>query len=131
MLNDIQSYSYIQPHRHLNPPKSEIILVIKGSITYITFSADGKIEEAIKLSNRSNKIGVDTEPDIYHTFFALEQDTVLFEIKTGPYKRTSDKDFANWAPRENSDECKEYLESLHKHTDNLFYKDIKNARQNQ
>ncbi len=124
MLNVIQPYSYIQPHRHSNPPKAETIIVLKGSLAYITFSEDGKIEEAIKLSNQSNKIGIDTEPSIYHTFFALEQDTVLFEIKPGPYQESSDKDFAKWAPRENSDNCRKYLESLYNFIDTPFSKSI-------
>jgi cupin fold WbuC family metalloprotein len=124
MLNIIQPDSYIQPHRHSNPPKAETIIVIKGSIAYITFSEDGKIEEVIKLSNQSNQIGIDTEPGIYHTFFALEKDTVLFEIKPGPYQKSLDKDFALWAPQENSEKCKEYLESLYKLIDSAFGEDI-------
>jgi cupin fold WbuC family metalloprotein len=100
MLNVIQPYSYVQPHRHSNPPKAESVIVIKGSIAYITFDQNGKVEETIKLSNQSNEIGFDTEPDIYHTFFALEQDTVLFEVKPGPYQKSLDKDFAKWAPQE-------------------------------
>jgi cupin fold WbuC family metalloprotein len=124
MLNAIQPYSYIQPHRHSNPPKTETIIVLRGAVGYISFSKEGKIEEAIKLSNLSKKIGIDTEPDIFHTFFALEQDTVLFEIKPGPYQQSSEKDFAKWAPRENSDKCKEYLESLYKLIDNQLGKGI-------
>ena len=117
MLNVIQPYSYVQPHRHSNPPKAETIIVLKGSLAYISFSKDGKIEEVIKLSNKSDNIGIDAEPNIYHTIFALEQDTVLFEIKPGPYQKSSDKDFAEWAPRENTDESREYLEFLYKIVD--------------
>jgi cupin fold WbuC family metalloprotein len=120
MLNVIQPYSYIPPHRHSNPPKAETIIVLKGFLAYIRFNENGKIEDAIKLSNQSNKIGIDTEPNVYHTFFALEQDTVLFEIKPGPYQKFSDKDFAKWAPGENTDSHKEYLKSLYKHIDSHF-----------
>ncbi len=112
MLNVIQPYSYVQPHRHSNPPKAETIIVLEGSLAYIAFSEEGKIEETTKLSNQSNMIGIDAEPDIYHTFFALEQDTVVFEIKPGPYERSSDKDFASWAPVEGSKGVTEYMKKI-------------------
>ncbi|MCI5146324.1 MAG: cupin fold metalloprotein, WbuC family [Candidatus Electrothrix sp. AR3] len=115
MLNVIQPYSYIQPHRHSNPPKAETLIVLKGSLACIVFDNEGKISKKMIISNQSNMIGVDMEPSIYHTFFALEKDTVLFEIKPGPYKKSSDKDFATWAPKENSKERKKYLESLYEH----------------
>ncbi|MDY6879157.1 MAG: WbuC family cupin fold metalloprotein [Thermodesulfobacteriota bacterium] len=124
MLNVIQPYSYVQPHRHSNPPKAETVIVLKGSLAYIIFNEDGRIEDAIKLSNQSDKIGIDTQPKTYHTFFALEQDTVLFEIKPGPYRKRSDKDLAEWAPKESTDNCKEYLESLYKHIDSRYNKGI-------
>ena len=37
MLNILQPGSYIRPHMHNNPPKSESIIVLNGSICYITF----------------------------------------------------------------------------------------------
>ena len=122
MLNVIQPYSYIQPHRHSDPPKAETIIVLKGLLAYIDFDEDGRVEEIIELSHESNKIGIDTEPGIFHTFFALEQDTVVFEIKAGPYQKSSDRDFAEWAPKENTENCREYLESLYRLVDNTFVK---------
>ena len=124
MLNVIQPHSYIQPHRHSNPPKDETIIVLTGLLAYIAFDKGGRVEEIIELSNQSNKIGVDTEPSIYHTFFALEQDTVVFEIKPGPYQKSSDRDFAKWAPRENTENSREYLESLYKLIDSTFSKGV-------
>jgi len=34
MLNAVQPMSYIQPHRHLDPPKAESFIVLKGSISF-------------------------------------------------------------------------------------------------
>ena len=124
MLNAIQPYSYIQPHRHSNPPKAETIIVLKGLLAFIAFDEDGRVEEIIELSNQSDKIGIDTEHGIYHTFLALEQDTVVFEIKAGPYQKSSDRDFAEWAPRENTENSREYLESLYKLIDSIFTKGV-------
>lgn len=113
MLNAIQPHSYIQPHRHLNPPKAESIVVLQGSVCYLTFSDAGAVDQRYVLGANRPSFGVDTQPGIFHTFLALEEDTVLFEVKPGPYEKSSDKDFAPWAPWEGSDETKAYLDQLY------------------
>jgi hypothetical protein len=42
----------------------------------------------------------------------LSEDTVLFEVKPGPYSEASYKDFAPWAPAEYSAKAEEYLHQL-------------------
>lgn len=113
MFNALQPMSYIQPHRHMIPPKDESILVVRGSICYVTFDDFGNIDQYFILSAGSAEFGVDTLAGIYHTFFALESDTVLFEVKPGPYKKDTDKDFAPWAPPEGSASAEIYLKKLY------------------
>jgi len=114
MLNVIQPYSYIQPHRHSDPPKAESILVVRGSIGYVTFDDLGTPNHLCVLGANAEWVGVDTDPGIFHTFFALEEDTVLFEVKPGPYERSVDKDFASWAPKEGTDAARAYMEELYR-----------------
>lgn len=111
MLNALQPGSYIQPHRHLSPPKAETIVVLRGSVMYVVFAKNGTVKEWICLAAGSEEFGIDTQPGVYHTFFALEEDTVLLEVKAGPYEESSDKDFAPWAPKEGTDHGK-YLRDL-------------------
>ena len=59
MLNALQPNSYVRPHRHLDPPKAESIIVLKGAITYVEFNDTGKIENFYQLSSESLSIGVD------------------------------------------------------------------------
>ena len=113
MLNVIQPGSYTQPHRHINPPKAEAIIVIRGSGASIIFNKNGDISDVFFLSADSNCIGVDLEPGVFHSFLALEEDTVLFEAKQGPYDRKTDKDFAAWAPSEGSKDSSAYMRQLH------------------
>lgn len=113
MLNGLQPFSYIQPHRHLYPPKAESVVVLRGAILSFVFSEDGKVTEVYTLAAGSANFGVDSEPGTFHTFLALEEDTVLFEVKPGPYKQSSDKDFAPWAPAEGTPEAADYLEYLY------------------
>ena len=108
----MQPGSYVQPHRHLYPPKAEAIVVLRGAICVAIFDDEGELLSKVELSAQSSTFGVDIEPGVYHTFFALEPDTVLFEVKPGPYERSNDKDFASWAPGEGSDGAEAYLEDL-------------------
>jgi cupin fold WbuC family metalloprotein len=112
MLNVIQPLSYIQPHRHGTPPKAESIVVLQGAIGCVIFSDLGAVEQAHVLGAKRPAFGIDIHAGVFHTLFALEADTVLFEVKQGPYEKTSDKDFASWAPQEGADEAQAYLEQL-------------------
>jgi len=113
MLNAVQPRSYIQPHRHANPPKPESIVVIKGAICCLIFNDTGIVDQMHVLGANRPSFGIDIHAGVFHTFFALEEDTVLFEVKPGPYEKSSDKDFASWAPKEGTDEAKVYLEQLY------------------
>ncbi len=113
MLNAMQPYSYIQPHRHLHPPKAESVIVLQGALLCFLFSAEGKVEKVHTLAAGSPDFGIDSEPGIFHTFLALMEDTVIFEVKPGPFQPGSDKDFAPWAPAEGAREVEKYMEFLY------------------
>ncbi len=114
MLNAIQPGSYIRPHRHLNPPKAETIVMLQGSLGYVPFDGDGTPMDGqfILLNAGRGAFAVDSRAGLWHTFFALEENTVLFEVKPGPYDPGTDKDFAPWAPAENEAGALEYLMSI-------------------
>lgn len=111
MLNAIQPGSFVPPHRHLNPSKSEAFIILQGRLGVISFLEDGSIdpEGTMLLSRDEGLLGVDIREGVWHTIVALAPDTVVFEVKPGPYERPSDKDFAPWAPREGTDEAKQML----------------------
>lgn len=89
------------------------MIVLRGAILSFLFDQDGNVEEAYTLAAGSADFGVDSEPGTFHTFLALEKDTVLFEVKPGPYKQSSDKDFAPWAPAEGNPEADVYMDYLY------------------
>jgi cupin fold WbuC family metalloprotein len=113
MLNALQPYSYIQPHRHLHPPKAESVIILQGALLCFLFCPSGEVAEVFTLAAGSENVGVDSEPGVYHTFLALAEDTVIFEVKPGPYEQSSDKDFAPWAPAEGTPETRDYMEYLY------------------
>lgn len=114
MFNAVQPGSYIPPHRHLDPPKDESWIVLRGALAFFTFDEEGSVGECLEVRADGDVFGVDLEPGVYHTFLALEPDTVVFEVKTGPYSPSTDKAFAPWAPLEGAPEAAAYLEDLHR-----------------
>jgi len=111
MLNAIEPGSYVQPHKHENPDKREVFLLLKGKLAVVFFNNDGAVTEHIILDNREN-FGVEIPPSVWHTIIALETGTVVYEIKDGPYSPADDKNFASWAPRERDKNCTAYLKSV-------------------
>lgn len=114
-LNAIEPDSYIRPHRHLNPPKDEAFLVMKGHGAVIIFSDLGEIDSIVELNIRKNIMGVDIPGGLYHTIVSLESGSVFYEVKAGPFNPGLDKGFAGWAPAENTTEAVDYLNTLKEH----------------
>jgi cupin fold WbuC family metalloprotein len=112
LLNVMQPGSYVQPHLHPRPQASELVLVLQGAIRFVHFDEDGGILDAIDLTAGGEPYLVDIEPGVWHTMVALEPDSVMLEIKGGPYDPELDKVFADWAPEEGSDQAEAYLRSL-------------------
>ncbi|MEM8525192.1 MAG: WbuC family cupin fold metalloprotein [Bacteroidota bacterium] len=113
MLNAIQPQSYIPPHRHFTSQKCESIILLQGIICYFTFDKNGNILQKYHLKASTTQFGVDTEPSVFHTFIALEKDTVIYEVKNGPYVQGTDKDFPVWSPAEGSEEANDYMHWLY------------------
>jgi len=112
MLNAIQPDSYIRPHRHLEPPKAEAFILLSGAIAFFAFEDDGNVRDCLRLAAGSDAFGVDLAPGVYHAFIALERDTVIYEVKPGPYASSNDKSFAPWAPAEGAPEALPYMQAL-------------------
>jgi cupin fold WbuC family metalloprotein len=114
MLNSIQPGSYIRPHRHLDPPKDEGFILLKGSAGFVIFDGEQGLrkKEFILLDFVRGTYGIDIRAGVWHTLFSLEPDSVLYEVKPGPYTPLTDKDFASWAPRDNSPDAADFLIEL-------------------
>jgi cupin fold WbuC family metalloprotein len=109
-LNVMLRGTYIAPHRHLEPPKSESFIVLAGEIVFFTFDDHGRITTSTVLGR--DPLGIDIRPGVWHTLAVLSDHAVCFEVKPGPYSAANDKDFAPWAPREGEPAAAFYLASL-------------------
>jgi cupin fold WbuC family metalloprotein len=106
-LNVMIQGTYITPHRHRDPPKSESFLVLEGQLAFFTFDDAGQITSTTTLGR--DALGVDIQPGVWHTIAVLTDYVVCFEVKPGPYVAATDKDFAPWAPKEGDPRTGAYL----------------------
>jgi cupin fold WbuC family metalloprotein len=111
LLNAIEPGSYIMPHRHLDPNKSETMVVLRGILGLIIFNDAGEILETAKLGGTGAALGIDIPYGVWHTVFALAPDTVFLEAKAGPYQPLTPAEKAPWAPAEGTAKAAECLEN--------------------
>lgn len=107
LLNAVEPGAYVQPHKHENPDKREVFILLKGKMAVVFFDDDGSITDHVILDNKEN-FGVEIPPSVWHTIIALKPGTVIYEIKDGPYSPANDKNFAAWAPKEGEAETATY-----------------------
>ena len=112
LLNFMQPGTYIRPHQHPMPHATESIVLLKGAIRFFTFDGEGVVTTDHKLSSAPIPDVIDIEPGTWHSFLVLEQDTIIFECKKGPYNADTDKEFALWSPEEGDEKAMEFMKDL-------------------
>ncbi len=115
MLNAIEPDSYVQPHRHQNPAKREMFVILKGRMAVFIFDDDGVIIRKVLLDAHMGNWGIEILPHEWHSIVALEKGSVVFEVKDGPYVAADDKLFAPWAPKPDTPEAHIFLTRLRSH----------------
>lgn len=113
LVNFMQRGSYVRPHFHPEPESIENAAIIKGTAGFLTFDGHGSVSSAHRLEagNPAASI-IDIEQGLWHTLVPLSEDTVILEIKRGPYNAAMDKRFAPWAPEEGTADAQTYLRRL-------------------
>lgn len=98
LCNAMEPGSYVRPHRH-DADRFELFMALRGRFALILMDETGLVLERHLLGDGSVAM-VEVPGGIWHAVAALEPGSVFFEVKPGPYRVTSDKDFAGWAPLE-------------------------------
>jgi len=116
MLNALSVGTYVRPHRHEDRHKGEGFVILRGKLALLIFTDTGEIdfERSRVLSVEGACLGMEIPPGVWHSLVALE-DAVIYEVKgqpAGGYVQAEDKDFAPWAPEEDSRESDEYYQFL-------------------
>jgi len=112
MLNAAEPGTYIRPHKHENPDKTEIFIILRGSVVMVEFDDSGRPIDHVILDPQKGAKAVEVAPRKWHSFITLKTGSVLYEVKDGPYTQMTDKNFAPWAPAEGTKEALEFNERI-------------------
>jgi len=112
MLNIMNSDTYVRIHKHEKPDKREAFIILTGKVVVIEFNNQGEITDYIVLNRDSGNYGCEIAPGIWHTIICLKDNSVLYEVKDGPYIQETDKQFADWSPEEGSENCLDFNRKL-------------------
>lgn len=112
-LNVLQPGTYVRPHRHLRPPDVngfEFFLVLQGAIGMLVLNAEGQVLHTERISATIGTRAIELAEATYHTLIALEPDTVMLELKEGPYNPATDKEFLVQFPHEGDPQTRQWLD---------------------
>lgn len=102
--------TYVRPHRHADPETWEVLLILRGSLALLLFDDNGKVLERTILTAGGPVMAVEFPQNIWHVPVSLAPNTVVFEIKQGPYKPIAESNSAPWAPAEGTAEAQKFLD---------------------
>lgn len=83
LLNALEIGTNLPIHRH--PHTSETYLLLRGKIRVMFYNDDKEETESFMLDPISGNYGVHIPTGQWHTLEVLENDSVIFEVKDGPY----------------------------------------------
>ena len=106
-INALEPGTYIRPHKHENPDKAEMLIILKGRVLIIEFDDNGKVTDHFVLDFNDGNKGAEIPPKVWHTFIALQEGSAVYEIKEGPFVDT-EKIFAEWSPEERTKEAHDF-----------------------
>lgn len=116
MVNAMIPGTYTPPHKHENPDKVEMFTILVGRIALLHFDDTGSVQAVYLLDARGPLKIADIAPRTYHALVALEPSAVV-EIIQGPYDARTHKQFAPFAPAEDSPEAADYLRWMEQETE--------------
>ncbi len=98
LVKAVEPGSYIRPHKHDKPDKSQSFISLRGKFVVVLFAEDGRVAEHVVLEAGKSPWGVEIPPTEWHTMMALEPGTVVYEVVEGPWDPTTHKTYPTWAP---------------------------------
>ena len=105
-FNALCADTYVQPHRHADAAKDETLVLLRGKLGAVIFDETGQVVSAVALLPGQT---ADVPHDTFHTWLALEDGTIFFETKAGPYVPLAPAEKAAFAPPEGDPRAPEYL----------------------
>ena len=123
LLNAIQPDSYIPPHRHMLSGSRELLIAIRGCFSLLIFDDKGNVTTKVAFGTELYSkdegfcVAVEIPPNCWHTVLAERADSVLLEVKEGPFDPSVAKEVASWAPETDSQEALDFVRSCRQLSD--------------
>lgn len=83
LFNALEPGTLLPIHRHRHT--AETYILVRGRIDVIFYNDQGVEVERFVLNPSNGNYGVHIPKGQWHTLDVLERDTVIFEVKDGPY----------------------------------------------
>jgi len=112
MLNAVEPESYVRPHRHRSPDKTEVFVALSGRACVCRWNDAGELRETLEIAAAGPRRGAEIPPGVWHSVVSLEAGTVLYEVIEGPFSEATHKQYAAWAPEEGSEAGRQFHETL-------------------
>jgi cupin fold WbuC family metalloprotein len=93
LLIGLEPDSYVRPHMH--DAQWEMIVLLRGRLDLLIFDAQARLVQRLALGTASPVAQI--PPATWHSGVALQPQTLVLEVKPGPYRPN---EFAEWAPQE-------------------------------
>lgn len=90
LFNAMEPGTVIPIQRHRNT--AETIMLVRGKMHVELYDDDRNIIESAILSHESGNYGVHIPAGVWHWVEILEPNTVMFEVKKGPYEPLGEED---------------------------------------
>lgn len=116
LINVMHRGTYLPVHRHSNPDRSESCIVLRGRVGVTFYDNEGNLTDSRMVGPSCDCVGYDIEAGVWHGLVVLEDDTVLFEVKQGPYAPILAENIASWSPAaDDTSAVKRFIEELENH----------------
>lgn len=83
MFNALEPGTDVPIARH--PDSAETLIILRGRLRILIFNDEKEITEDVVIDPKSNNIGYHIPKGVWHQVQSLEEGTILFETREGPY----------------------------------------------
>ena len=107
----MQPGTYVTVHRHALPGRWELLTILQGEIECLIFDEDGSLKQRQRFAPAQGS-GVEFAAGTWHTVRCLKENTVILEVKPGPYDPKTAAEMAEWCPKEGEARAGEFADWL-------------------